>query len=466
MLTSFVKEEKLKLLATIIVLSFFLYFWTNGPFNQLQSVVHLEHENTEFSTPKIVGENNQPPKYFETIAEAETEGFGNGLILDKNKDRESFGLITSSKDDWQQSNQYNKLLAHSKEFASKNSRQFKLNSAHHIPFVLIDDGKTIYLESKFLSHEIRGYAGPINCGIMLQQGGKINSVHHISSHETESYLRKIEKHGFYQQFQGKNLSKNHEIDAVSGATLTTEAIASTSSNLINEILSGPLENYIDLDNLNSFSIKASLSLWWILHIAVIFIMFLFGFQKKIKKSKKMIFILSTASLIYIGFFLNNSFTYISFIHPFVGTSVSSMVGIYALLSLLGAIWGKNIYCKYVCPFGNAQRLLLKVSFKKFRSKFFISNKWISHIRNGIAITLIIGILLGMRNWSNFELFPDLFGLEYKSIWFFIALGIVALNMIYPMIWCRLLCPTGSVLDAISELVEFRFKIKTLSKRNE
>ena len=162
---------------------------------------------------------------------------------------------------------------------------------------------------------------------------------------------------------------------------------------------------------------------------------------------------------YIGFFLNNSFTYITFIHPFLGTTVSSFMGLYALMVLLGAIWGKNTYCKYVCPFGNVQRLLIHLNPIKTSRKFFIPNKWVKRIRAALTVILFSGILLGLRSWSNFELFPDLFGLSVLSVWFIVSVVTVLATLIYPMIWCRLLCPTGAILDGISDLISYKKKKK-------
>jgi NosR/NirI family nitrous oxide reductase transcriptional regulator len=126
-------------------------------------------------------------------------------------------------------------------------------------------------------------------------------------------------------------------------------------------------------------------------------------------------------------------------------------GLYAFMVLMGAIWGKNTYCKYVCPFGNIQRLIIFINPLKTSRKFFLSNIWIKRIRTAITLILLAGVLLGMRSWSNYELFPDLFGLSVLSVWFVVAVITVLTTLIYPMIWCRLLCPTGSILDTISNI---------------
>jgi NosR/NirI family nitrous oxide reductase transcriptional regulator len=107
----------------------------------------------------------------------------------------------------------------------------------------------------------------------------------------------------------------------------------------------------------------------------------------------------------------------------------------------------------VCPFGNAQRLALRITPKKMTSNLPISAKWVGRTRNGIALVLIVGVLVGLRDWGNFEPFPDLFGMNLRSAWFFVALASVLVTVRYPLVWCRLLCPTGSVLDIISDSLE-------------
>ena len=141
----------------------------------------------------------------------------------------------------------------------------------------------------------------------------------------------------------------------------------------------------------------------------------------------------------------------------MGVSLSYLMGIYAALALLSAIWGNNGYCKYVCPYGNVQRMITRL-FSGARRSFPLPARWLHHIRLALAAVLIIGIFAGFRQWSGFELFPDLFGLDVLSAWFWISFVLVLLSVFYPMIWCRLLCPTGAVLDAITAMVQPRRRV--------
>lgn len=462
----FFMKELRKIIATLLVAVVFLYFWINGPLLHTIETLSLESIETKFSKPIMVGKdginNKEQSASFNTVKFNEEKTFGHGLIIEKRTPNKNYGFIADVKNNPGLSKEIEeKILKHATQF-SENEQRLKVHPSIDMYYVTISDKNdvqpTIYLESTAIIKNVRGYAGEINIGIFIGADGYIKRIEHIASKETQSYLTDIKNAGFYDQFKTISITKgNQEIDAVSGATLSSEAIANTVSQLIEKGIPYPISNYADVDEVNLFDLSAILNSTWIIHITVIFLMFVFAIQKWMKKTKKSMLVLSILSVIYIGFFLNNSFTYISFIHPFLGTSISSLVGLYSLFVLLGAIWGKNTYCKYVCPFGNIQRLIIQVNPMKTSHKFFISNKRIKQIRAAIAVILLAGVLLGLRSWSNFELYPDLFGLQIVSVWFVVAIITVFLTIIYPMIWCRLLCPTGSLLDGITDLINYKRK---------
>lgn len=448
------------MIATLIVAIVFLFFWVNGPLMDTPEIISVEHEASEYGEPVMVGQDGVDKKNeqssFNTLNLEDEEHFGWGLILNKKKNLKMYGMVADASTTPSFSKEIAlKIHDHAELYAPEGSKVvLKPSMDMYYAEINSKEDQSIYLESTGIVKNIRGYGGEIKVGIIINEKGQITDVKHISSKETASYLADIQNSGFYDQFQEVSVSGGEQqIDAVSGATLTSKAIAGTVSELVNIGTPYPVSNYADIDEVNYFSLLAVLSDVWILHIVMIGLMFLFAMQKWYKKTKKSVLILSILSAIYIGFFLNNSFTYISFIHPFIGTSVSSLVGLYSLMVLIGAIWGKNTYCKYVCPFGNVQRILIKVNPYKTSRKFFLSNKWVKRIRAAFTVIILTGVLLGLRNWSNYELFPDLFGWSMISVWTIIAVATIFVTLIYPMIWCRLLCPTGSILDGLSDIVD-------------
>ncbi|HID80981.1 MAG TPA: 4Fe-4S binding protein [Chromatiales bacterium] len=285
--------------------------------------------------------------------------------------------------------------------------------------------------------------------VIINADGKIKALHHVSSRETTSYLERIQKSGFYQQFAGLSLSESEQkIDAVSGATLSTVAIARSVTALVDKASDSPLGIYLDEDT-HDFSIDAVLSKAWIIHAFALSLFFIFAWQRRVKRSRKLILITAVLSVGYIGFYLNNSFTYVTFMHPFLGVSLSGLVTAYAALVLWSSVWNQNGYCRYVCPYGNFQRLLTRF-IPQWRQQPFIPAKYFRKIRLILTLILAGGIILGLRHWSSFELYPDLFGLDVFSAWFWVSFALVLTSMVYPMLWCRLLCPTGAVLDLLTK----------------
>lgn len=459
---STISIDRRKTVATIVVTVFFVFFWINGPLSNVIEIIVAENENIEIVKPILIEDEKESRSNFHTVDDMETEGDGFSMILDEVDTVKQVTLIQEETSTVNSSEYGDELYQNAVHFFDQKAK-FTLQQTEDFYYTAIEakDGNYFYFQSKGIADEIKGYSGPINVGVYIREDGYIHSMVHVSSIETESYLRKIANTHYYNQYEHISLDKTHEVDAISGATISSKAMAMTTTKLVNEIYPFPLSDLVDRSGISNFETQASLNWSWIPHITIIFILFLYAFQKKLRKSKRYVLLTSIASVAFIGFYLNDSFTYITFLHPFIGTSISSFMGIYALFVLLGAIWGKNTYCKYICPYGNVQRLQLKL-WKGTGSKFPLSNKWIKRIRFFILIVLIAGILAGFRSLSHLEPYPYVFGVEIQSLWYFIfAIAALLVNWIYPMIWCRLLCPTGSVLDTLSFLSE---KQKTKARK--
>lgn len=458
---NFINLNKRKIVVTHLVAIFFIFFWVNGPLSSIVDIQLTSNENTDLVKPILITDREESHSTFDTIGDAQLNGDGFAIILDEERqESEAFSILQEENKIVKSSEYGDELMRNAKKFF-KAKGDFKLLSTEDFYYASIKSSSNKeyhYFQSKGLTDQIKGYSGPINIGVFISEDGTLAKMVHVNSSETESYLRKITKTHYYTQYEDLSLYKTHELDGISGATVSSKAMATTTTALI-ELTKDILLDALINDYSGGFEAEARLSLSWVPHLFIIFLLFLYAIQKKLRKSKRYVLLTSISCVLFIGFYLNDSFTYITFMHPFIGTSISSFMGIYALFVLLGAIWGKNTYCKYICPYGNIQKLQLKI-WKGGTRKFPISNVWIKRIRFFILIFLIAGILAGFRNLSHLEPYPYIFGFEIRSIWYFsFALFALVINWIYPMIWCRLLCPTGSVLDTIASIVELKSRKK-------
>jgi NosR/NirI family nitrous oxide reductase transcriptional regulator len=449
---NFLGHNKRKWIATLVASIFFLFFWAYGPLQKSLDIDFVFEQNESPVKPVLItGENHENHYNSKNVGVFKIKGHGFSLIVDHNAPSKESSIITFEESIITNSTYGNKLKSNAIKFYPNKLATYHLKQTNHIFYIEITEGskRTFYFQSKGISDHIKGYSGPLNVGVFVNESGKIQQSRLISSNETESYLKKISQTDYYHQYTTQDLTKIHKIDAISGATITTKAFALTTTDLIQFVSTDPIEDLTDRIGISNYESTASLTIIWVFEISLVFILFLYAYQKKLRKSKRFVILASLTSVVYIGFFLNESFTYVTFIHPFIGTALSSFMGLYALFVLLGAIWGKNTYCKYICPYGNIQRLQLKLS-KGLNKKFFLKNKRIKQVRFTIFFFLAVGILAGVRSLSHLEPFPYIFGVEIQSVWYFtFAVFGLLINWIYPMIWCRLLCPTGSILDTIT-----------------
>jgi NosR/NirI family nitrous oxide reductase transcriptional regulator len=431
----------------------FAFFWVNGPLQEPQPVFEFTETVTGYDKPVRVGEEKLPPKF--GVIEEQEETLYHAVIAVREAPPQLYSIIGDPRNNPSLAPEVAELVFAGAQDIADNPDGAALKTALDMFYVEQHgpdgDLRELYLENTGLNKRIKGYAGPIDVSMTVGLDGTIQRVTYLRSAETTSYLKDIESAGFYEEFEGIPLDgESYQIDALTGATLTTEAIARSVSSLVSIGRESPLEIYIDTEPAG-FVVKAELPATWIIDAALITLIFVLVWIKGIRRSKRLIQGIGILTVLYLGFYLNNSFTYVTFLQPFMGSGWSYMLGIYAGLVLISAIWDGNSYCRYICPYGNVQHLLLKFG-PKIRGKLPISTRVGHAIRWLLTAVLIVAIFMGLKDWGSYELFPDLFGMEVlESGWFWLSAGIILISAYYPMLWCRVLCPTGAVLDTIADI---------------
>src|SRR5690606_5054663 len=163
-------------------------------------------------------------KAFGTVEEVETGGFGHAIILDRNERSGDFGVLISAQNNTSLSaDLQEKIRSHASTLQTAPS-EIEIRQTENLPYAAIEGKeKLLYFWSGSMINVIRRYAGPVHVGVFINGPATIHSLHHIAAEETESYLQKIIRSGLYDQFAGLQLAGKQQVDAVSGATLTSEA---------------------------------------------------------------------------------------------------------------------------------------------------------------------------------------------------------------------------------------------------
>ncbi|MRT93801.1 4Fe-4S binding protein [Ancylomarina sp. 16SWW S1-10-2] len=265
------------------------------------------------------------------------------------------------------------------------------------------------------------------CGIILGE-----------NYESDEYLADAVKKGILTQWNGvaRNQVMNTAVDAIAGATISSQAIIAGVQNSASEqLLSIPFK-FWTVENV------VSLALLMVLVFACFY-------PKKLMKYRT---ILQILTVVVFGFWLGRLISFVQFINWLSGGfnwQIQFVMLIVIVLSIIiPIIFGKAFYCSWVCPFGAAQELCGKACSKKLQitSK---SARFLQLLRERLFIVLLLFLWTGysfdltlIEPFSAFSLTK----LSYWSIGF--ASIFLIISIFIPKVWCRFFCPTGFILDWI------------------
>lgn len=298
------------------------------------------------------------------------------------------------------------------------------------------------------SDEVIGYGGPTPLLIGVDTKGKIVGVQVLENAETPSFLRRVVRSGFLDNWNGLSVSDalQKEVDHVTGATFTSKAIAQSMQLRLavadrSDRLSGGVQ---------WSSILKQLALVAVLALAL----FSFFSPAKAKKLRIPLLILSVAIL---GFW-QGSMLSLAQLFAFLtnGTSLAAQWALLVILAFaisLPFFTGKAFYCVYLCPFGAAQELAGKLKKKKIQLGQRVIT-WLLVLRKAILIAIVLLLIFGVgidaATLGNIEPFSA-FNLSLAPT---LAIVIACVSLVFSIFitkpWCRFLCPTGQTLDTMKK----------------
>ena len=135
---------------------------------------------------------------------------------------------------------------------------------------------------------------------------------------------------------------------------------------------------------------------------------------------------------------------------------------YTFLSLF--LWGRGLYCGWLCPFGALQEMLAWLALKLRIKQWRIEDRW--HRRMillkypllvGLVATALLSLTLA-EQLAEIEPFKTSMTLLFMRHWPFVlyALILLGLGMVVNKFYCRYLCPLGAGLAIIGKLRRFNW----------
>ncbi|WP_051534041.1 FMN-binding protein [Desulfitibacter alkalitolerans] len=299
--------------------------------------------------------------------------------------------------------------------------------------------------------EADGYGGPLFLAVLINQDGIIKEIVLLDHKEDLSFLLKIEGQGFFERFKNNGitdvLGNQHNVDAVSGATVSSDAIAKA-------VILGSYnvgKTVLDLD------LKLKQKVWSFgINEIILILLYCLVLVSIYKSSRKLQYLALLIGGLFLGFYLNSAISIANFASLFLGYTPPIKERTFWWLLIVGTLGltlllGKNIYCHGMCPFRTVQEVLAKVGggYIKADNKNLRYIRPIKYILTWIA--LMIAFLAANPALVNYEPFPTMFGLQGVGMQWFILPIVVFASMFIFRFWCRFFCPVGVLLDIASKV---------------
>ena len=303
---------------------------------------------------------------------------------------------------------------------------------------ILADGTRV-INSTSLAKDIVGFGGrtPIK---MYVKGDVIEKIEALPNAETPSFYEEVQKSGLLSRWNGMTLSAavTTEIDAVTGATYTSDAIV---GNVKRAAAYGANVEDAEGNFFSGIELK---------DIAGLLVVLLGALITLIKvKDKRLITLQLILNVVVLGFWCGSFLsltTFVSWAANGVNLSLSLVTITMFVIILIMPLFGrKGSYCHIHCPMGSAQELLAKMPIKKWKINQKVV-KFMNNIRYYILAILLFLMWLGVGfELINYEIFSAFIFSSASTIVLVMAVIFLLLSFFIPKPYCRFVCPTGALL---------------------
>jgi NosR/NirI family nitrous oxide reductase transcriptional regulator len=296
-----------------------------------------------------------------------------------------------------------------------------------------------------------GYGGELKVVVAVSLEGRILSSVIFSHRETASYFDRVQEGDILSRFVdkagGDTFIVNQDVDGVTGATVTSQALADAARRAVRivsiQALSLPVPD----------EPSPELQFGWPEIVLILFFLSAILLQRRDVRWKRALRYSSLVTgLVVIGFLLNKPLNLVIINKFFLGAWPALETNLYWYILLVGSllfilIGGTNTYCNSICPFGAAQEFLGILGRGRPPSyRFNIILKWIQRC---LALVLI-ALALIYRNPSvnNYEVSGTLFQFIGTSFHFGLLGAVIIASLFVQRFWCRGICPVRPVADSL------------------
>jgi hypothetical protein len=301
------------------------------------------------------------------------------------------------------------------------------------------------------SRKIVGYSGPSDVLVVFDTEDKGIGVAVRHSYDTPSHVEDVTRDFiFMERWNGRawddiaEITDLHEagIYGVSGATRTSDAVAQSITHRLALAAGGE-------------GMVAPFRFGWRdgVLLGILGLGCLFAFWKA-KSFQRWRWVYSVGTILGLGFWLGDLIAQ-SLLVGWVESRVPweatpGLVLFVAAAFLLPWFTKQPVYCQFICPHGNLQRLAMKVIPATWKRPLRDDGKWVARWIPVMLLAVVLAV-------SFLQLDLDLAGIEPFDAYLLKGAGLatiavaligLAISLFYPMAYCKFGCPTGWLLEFV------------------
>ncbi|MDR1960674.1 MAG: 4Fe-4S binding protein [Gracilibacteraceae bacterium] len=293
-----------------------------------------------------------------------------------------------------------------------------------------------------------GYGGPLLLGVTVAPDGALRPPVIFAHRETPSYLQKLTDAGYFDQYAQKKaddaLVLQYDLDGVSGATLSSRAVAAAV-----HAAARPAAAVLGLTPRKAeaplvFGVKE-------ISAAALFALSLLASRLRIAGKFRLPLLVLSAALL--GFWLNRSLSLAQFgslVMGFFPAPAGNLLWYIVLAGALlpAALLGKNLYCFWICPFCAIQEAAHRIS--RLNLPFALNPRHLRLLKQGVLfLALFFGFLSLNPSAASFEPFGVIFGLTGSNAGWYLLFTVLVAGFFFHRFWCVVFCPAGTLLDLLA-----------------
>lgn len=334
------------------------------------------------------------------------------------------------------------LLLNNRLFGEKIGEP-KVAEAADSTMTVAPDG-LITVRTDKIGASIEGYAGAVPLEILIREG-KIQEIKALPNAETPDFFDRAFS-GIAPKYKGKTLAEalDSEVDAVSGATFSSDAIIENVDVALEYVLKHEQAVTAPAAEKSGESPLANPGWWCAIAVALCAAFLPFFVHNHTYRIIQL-----AANVGVLGFWTGTFLSYTVIFSLLSGTPRLAMLPAWILVAIafvLPLFAGGNRYCSWVCPFGSLQELAGMCRLPKIHLPA-PAVKALTWFRRILWIVLMMLLwTFAFTQWIDYEIFTAFVVVSAPTVILWVAGAFVLLSLFIERPFCRFVCPLGTIIN--------------------